>query len=61
MAPIVDVPEMLKLVTLVIAPPIEALPVIVSAIAPPSNVDELVTVVPCNVLVPEPDTVTAPE
>jgi hypothetical protein len=44
LAPILDVPEILKLVTLVIAPPIDALPVIVNALvifwqllnAPPS-------------------------
>ena len=60
-APMLEVPEMLKFVTFVIAPPIDALPVMVRAIAPPSKVDELVTVVPVNVLVPEPLTVTAPE
>ena len=43
-----------------IAPPIEELPVMVNAIAPPFNVVELVTVEPVNVLVPEPVTVTAP-
>ena len=61
MAPMVEVPETLKFVTFIIAPPIDALPVMVSAIAPPFKVDELVTVVPVSVLVPVPVTVTAPE
>ena len=44
----------------VVPSPKTALPVMVSAIAPPFKVEALVTVVPVNVLVPVPDTVTAP-
>ena len=43
-------PETLKLVTDVIAPPIEELPVIVKATDPPLIVEELVIVEPVNVL-----------
>jgi hypothetical protein len=59
-APKLVVPEILKLVTFVTAPPIEELPVMVKAIPPPLRVEELVTVVPVKVLVPVPVTVTAP-
>ena len=55
------VPDILKLVTDVIAPPIEELPVIVKAIDPPLIVVELVIVEPVKVRVPVPEMVTAPE
>ena len=60
-APIEVVPETDKFVTLVIAPPKTALPVIVRALAPPAIVELAVMVVPCKVLVaPVPVSVTAP-
>ncbi len=54
-------PDTLKLVTEVIFPPIEELPVIVKAIDPPLIVEELVIVEPVKVRVPAPETVIAPE
>ncbi len=61
MALIEVVPETPRLVIAEIAPPKTALPVIVSALAPPAMVELAVTVVPCKVLVaPVPDSVTAP-
>ena len=55
------VPETDKFVTLVIAPPKTALPVIVRALAPPAIVELAVIVVPSNVLVaPVPVKVIAP-
>ena len=59
-APRLVVPETPRLVTLVIAPPITELPVMVKAKPPPLSVEEFVTVVPVKVLVPAPVTVTAP-
>ncbi len=61
MPPIDVVPETLRMVTSVIAPPKTALPVIVSALVPPAMVELAVIVVPCKVRVaPVPVSVTAP-
>ncbi len=59
MPPIDVVPDTLKFVTPVIAPPKTALPVIESALVPPAIVELVVMVVPCNVLSPL-ASVTAP-
>ena len=60
LAPRLVVPDTLNELALLIAPPIEELPVIAKASPPPFNVVELVTVIPANVLVPVPETVTTP-
>ncbi len=59
MAAIDVVPETLRVVTSVIAPPKTALPVIVSALVPPAMVELVVIVVPWRVRSP-PESVTAP-
>ena len=53
-------PDTLKFTTPEIAPLITELPVIVKELVPPAIVEELVIVVPVNVLGPVPETVTAP-
>ena len=57
-APRLVVPDTLKEVALLIAPPIEELPVIAKEKPPPSTVEEFVTVEPASVVLPV--NVTAP-